>query len=129
MLNFTSPLFLYALAGLAIPILVHMINRERALPLMFSSIRYIPKASLPQEGRRSITDFLLLLLRLLIIAAIVFLLAGPRWTPEAAGDAGEKADGSVVFIIDASSSMTGWGSWSAAQKAFKQQLDALPKSD
>lgn len=126
MLTFAQPLFLLALAGLAVPVLAHLINRERAQPLRFPSIRFIRKVRLPQEGRRSLRDWLLLLLRLLLYSAIVLVLAGPRWveTDEGAAAASKPRE-SVVVLLDLSASMSGWENWPAAKEKALEAIEAL----
>ena len=85
MLTFINPGLLWGLAGLAIPIAIHLVNRQRAVPLSFSSIRFIKRTTLQQKNRRSLTDLLLLLLRLAFLAAVIAALSGPRWEPEPKG--------------------------------------------
>ncbi|MCD8483610.1 MAG: BatA domain-containing protein [Verrucomicrobia bacterium] len=81
MLSFSQPWFLLGLVGLAIPVALHLINRRPARRWIFSSLRFLSPAPLPRQGRRKLSDLLLLLLRILAFAAIVFMLAGPAWLP------------------------------------------------
>ena len=71
MIAFAHPWFLLGLAGLAVPVVLHLMNREIAVPLRFPSIRFIRVARLPQAGRRRLRDLLLLALRLLLLAAAI----------------------------------------------------------
>jgi len=128
MLSFLNPAMLFGLAGLAIPIAIHLVNRQRAVPLRFSSIRFIKRTTLQQKNRRSLTDLLLLLLRLAFLAAVIVALAGPRWEPESEGlPAGGETAETVVFVVDASSSLSGWGGWEEAVPEFRTQLAAFPE--
>ncbi|QXD33032.1 BatA domain-containing protein [Candidatus Pelagisphaera phototrophica] len=127
MLSFLNPVLLFGLAGLAIPILIHLVNRQRAVPLRFSSIRFIKRTTLQQKNRRSLTDLLLLLLRLAFLAAVIIALAGPRWEPEPEGlQAGNEIEETVIFVVDASSSLSGWGGWEESMSTFRTQLAAFP---
>lgn len=127
MLSFLYPALLFGLAGLAIPIVIHLVNRQRAVPLRFSSIRFIKRTTLQQKNRRSLTDLLLLLLRLAFLAAVIVALAGPRWEPESEGlQAGDETAETIIFVVDASSSLSGWGGWEESMSTFRTQLAAFP---
>lgn len=127
MLSFLNPALLFGLAGLAIPIVIHLVNRQRAVPLRFSSIRFIKRTTLQQKNRRSLTDLLLLLLRLAFLAAVIVALAGPRWEPESEGlQAGDETAETIIFVVDASSSLSGWGGWEESMSTFRTQLAAFP---
>ena len=69
---------LWGLAGLALPILAHMVHRHTSKRLDFPSLRFIRITEIPRKGRNIPTDLLLLLLRLLLLAALILFLAGPR---------------------------------------------------
>jgi hypothetical protein len=127
MLTFLNPALLFALAGLVVPIAIHLVNRQRAVPLSFSSIRFIKRTTLQQKSRRSLTDLLLLLLRLAFLAAVLTALAGPQWERKSEGlqADGETAE-TVVFLVDASSSLSGWGGWEEAVEEFRTRLGELP---
>lgn len=126
MLNFINPALLFGLAGLAIPIAIHLVNRQRAVPLRFSSIRFIKRTILQQKNRRSLTDLLLLLLRLAFLAAVITALAGPLWQPDSEGlPASDETAETVIFVVDASSSLSGWGGWEEAVPVFRTRLAAL----
>ena len=120
MLNFTNSLFLFALAGLAVPILLHLINRELAVNLKFPSIRFINRSQLPRREKRKLRDLLLLLLRMCLYAAIVLAFAKPVWVeplPEVAAGGSMKQ---TIYLVDASSSMSRNNTWSEAVTAVRQ---------
>ena len=125
MLNFTNSLFLFALVGLAVPILLHLINRELAVNLKFPSIRFINRSQLPRREKRKLRDLLLLLLRMCLYAAIVLAFAKPVWVeplPEvAAGGSMEQ----TIYLVDASSSMSRNNTWSEAVLAVRQDATEI----
>lgn len=122
MLIFAQPLFLLALAGLVLPVLIHRISRARPIPWRFPSIARIRQTPLPRHGRRSLTDLLLLLLRMLLLALLILALAGPEWrSKKDASASGPAEQASVVLVLDTSSSMSGWGAMDQA----REFLDAL----
>jgi hypothetical protein len=107
MLTFTYPWLLWGLAGLALPVLAHMVHRHTTKRLSFPSLRFIRISQIPRKGRSWPTDLLLLLLRLLLLAAAIICVAGPRWLPQ---DAIPSVNGEeTIVFIDNSSSMGGWG--------------------
>lgn len=123
MLSFAQPLFLYTLAGLALPLIAHLVNRSRAQPLRFPSIRFIAPSQVPRDERRWLRDLLLLCLRLLLLAAIIIALAGPRWTPQTDVTV-STGDPLTMIVLDASASMGGWNAWEQAREAIDQELEA-----
>jgi len=126
MLTFANPLFLWALPALAIPVVLHLLNRERPQALRFPSVRYLLHSQLPQEGRRSPTDLLLLMLRLLLLAAIIFALAEPRWQEETAVAGGDLSE-TTIFLVDASASMSRGDHWEQENEKLDLALDGLSR--
>lgn len=70
------PLGLFALAALALPIALHLLRRPEDRIIPFAAWRYLSRESLPRERLR-IRQWLLLLLRLLLIAALALLVSMP----------------------------------------------------
>jgi hypothetical protein len=126
MLSFAQPLFLLAMGGLVLPFLIHRISRARPVAWNFPSITRIRKTPLPRQGKRAISDWLLLLLRTLLLALLILALAGPQWTPrqEAASTSGQT-EASGVILVDVSSSMAGWAAPGQVQDIL-ESLDAEP---
>jgi hypothetical protein len=76
-IHFDYPWFLLGLGFLAVPVILHLMNREMPRRLVFPSTRFLRRAQLPPEGRRRLRDLLLLLLRLLALAVAVLAFARP----------------------------------------------------
>ncbi len=109
MLSFAQPLFLLALAGLAVPVLIHRISRALPIAWRFPSIARIRKTPLPRQGRRRISDWLLMLLRIALLALLILALAGPSWTPpESSATPSASPRRAALVLFDVSSSMAGW---------------------
>lgn len=125
MLSFANSLFLFALAGLAVPILLHLINRELAVNLKFPSIRFINRSQLPRREKRKLRDLLLLLLRLCLYTAIVLAFAKPVWIeplPETVAGGSTKQ---TIYLVDASSSMSRGSSWNDAVDTVRQDMATI----
>ena len=65
------------LAGLAVPIAIHLLARHVAVRAAFPTLKFIDASQLTAIKRRRLTDIPLLLVRLLMIALAVVAIAGP----------------------------------------------------
>src|SRR5205823_14019991 len=62
-MTFLAPVFLAGLAALAIPLLVHLIQRERKRVVEFPSLMFLRRIPYQSVRRRRIRNWLLLALR------------------------------------------------------------------
>ena len=74
---FLAPLFFAALATFAIPILIHLTQRERKQVVEFPSLMFLEKIPYQSVRRRRIRDWPLLAMRLAAILLIVLAFARP----------------------------------------------------
>ncbi|MEO8502584.1 MAG: BatA domain-containing protein [Acidobacteriota bacterium] len=87
-MGFLSPLWLWALAAIALPVALHLLSRGRGRRVQLASTRLLPSA-LSLRGRRlSPSDMPLLFLRTLLLAAVGLALAGAWWQHAATSTAG-----------------------------------------
>ena len=77
-MNFLLPAAFAAFAALLLPILIHLSRRSQSQRTEFAALRWIG-AKLRPRRRPVLQEWLLLLLRLLLIAAVVLWLAAPVW--------------------------------------------------
>ncbi|MEG3183248.1 BatA domain-containing protein [Novilysobacter erysipheiresistens] len=70
------PIGLSALAALLLPLLVHLARRSEQRLVVFAALRWLQAKAQPQRKHR-FDEILLLVLRLLLLAALALLLAGP----------------------------------------------------
>jgi hypothetical protein len=126
--SFLTPLFLLGLAALAVPILIHLTQRERKSVVEFPSLMFLRKIPYESVQRRRIRDWLLLALRLAAIALIVAAFARPflRGSDLAAAPGGAR---DIVVLMDRSYSMGYADSWSRAQRAAEQALASTTPAD
>lgn len=75
-LGLLFPLGLAALAAWLVPLLIHLVRREEQTPTDFAALRWLT-ARLKPRAKLRFEDWLLLVLRLLLIAAMALLLAKP----------------------------------------------------
>jgi hypothetical protein len=76
-MSFANPGALWGLLGLMVPILIHLFNANRGRLIHFGDTRFIDEAQARQMRNVFPTELLLLLLRCLLLAALVMLLARP----------------------------------------------------
>lgn len=127
-MSFLTPLFLLALAGLAVPVLIHLIQRERKNVVQFPSLMFLNRIPYQSVQRRRIRNWLLLLLRLAALALIVFAFARPFMRREeiASGGGGARE---VVVLVDRSYSMGYADRWQRALGAARDVVNGLSASD
>ena len=76
-MTFLTPLFLLGLAALAVPVLIHLTQRERATVVEFPSLMFLRKIPHESVRRRRIRDWLLLALRAAALACLIAAFARP----------------------------------------------------
>src|SRR5262250_704693 len=81
---FLTPLFLVGLGALAIPVLIHLIQRERKRVVEFPSLMFVRRIPYQSVRRRRIRHWGLLLLRAAAMALIVMAFARPFFRRDAA---------------------------------------------
>src|SRR5687767_16020769 len=107
-MSFLTPLFLVGLAGLAIPVIIHLIQKERKNVIAFPSLMFLRKIPYQSVERRRIRNWPLLLLRLAALALIVMAFARPFLRREALAVAAAGGAREVVILLDRSYSL-GYG--------------------
>src|SRR2546425_4411652 len=89
---FLAPLFLLGLAGLAIPVVIHLIQRERKQVVLFPSLMFIRRVPYQSVRRRRIHNWTLLFIGLAALALLVAAFARPFLSrPDAAAVVGAGA--------------------------------------
>src|SRR5687768_17389181 len=128
-MSFLAPLFFVALAGLAIPVLLHLTQREKNQIIRFPSLMFVRRIPYQSVRRRKIHNWLLLMMRLTALALIILAFARPliRQT-DAAGPAGAGAR-EVVVLLDTSYSMSFGDRWERARAAAHEQINDLTSAD
>lgn len=100
---FINPGMLYGLAGIAAPILAHLLNRYRFRKMEWAAMELLRRAVEVRGRQVNIEDWLLLFLRCLAVILIALAFSRPR-IKEGAALAGGSSSG-VVIAVDASYSM------------------------
>ena len=123
-LNFSSPLFLFGLLGISIPILIHLLTRRQQKQIRFSAV-YLLAQSQKRSIRKSRPNRLLLLLaRCLAIALFSMALANPLFSFRQSEGFLSASPSSIVFILDDSYSM---GIRAKDKTLFESALEYISK--
>lgn len=104
-MKFLFPEILYALAALAIPVIVHLFNFRKFRKVDFPNVAFLKEIKQETQSKSKIKHLLILLSRLLAMAAIIFAFAQPYIPLEKNS---KPSQGKVVSIfLDNSFSMQG----------------------
>ncbi len=102
-MSFLYPAFLFALAAVAIPVIIHLFNFRRYKTVYFSNTKFLKEVKEQTDSRSRLKHLLVLLCRILAITFLVFAFAQPYIKHGAATEtAGKKT---VSVFIDNSFSM------------------------
>lgn len=76
-MSFVHPGFLWALLAISIPIIVHLFNFRRFKKVYFSNVKFLEQLQLQTRRQSKLRHLLVLLMRILTIASLVFAFARP----------------------------------------------------
>jgi hypothetical protein len=128
-MSFLTPLFFAALGAIAIPILVHLIQRERNRVVPFPSLMFLQRIPYQSVRRRRIRHWLLLALRVTAIALLVLAFARPFFPQGALSAAAAGGAREVVILLDQSASMGYGDHWQRARDAAHRVVAGLGGDD
>src|SRR5258708_256131 len=81
-MTFIHPALLAGLALVAMPVLLHLIMRQQPKHVLFPAFRFLQQRARTNQRKIRLRHLLLLLLRMLLIAALCVALARPRFFSE-----------------------------------------------
>jgi len=126
-ITFLNPFVLFGLAAVVLPILIHRITQKQAVVRNFSAVRLLLQSERVTARPRQLKHLLILALRLLAVATIVFMMARPVLVRP--GIAALLSDGARVLLLDNSLSMAyqeDRGSrYELAKRAAKESLEGF----
>ena len=127
-MNFLQPLALIALPLIALPILIHLINQHRHRTIPWAAMMFLMSAKRMSKGMARLRHFLILLMRVLAVAALIFVVSRPLsggWL----GSIGMSKPDATLILLDRSASMeiqdlqAGQSKRSAALQKLAQLLE------
>lgn len=106
-MSFVYPGFLFALAAISIPIIIHLFNFRRFRKVYFSDIRFLKNVEMQTRSRNQLRHLLVLLARICAVACLVLAFAQP-FIP-APGNEGNTHSAQATIYVDNSFSMNAEG--------------------
>src|SRR4051794_16973913 len=128
-MNFLNPFFLIGSLALAVPVLIHLVRREKTEIVPFSTLMFllrVPKRAIRQQ---KIKNLLLMALRLLLLALLVGAFARPYITQATSPTANGPGNRAVVLMLDNSYSMRYGDTFSKMKSEASKRIDALGSAD
>ena len=115
--------------GASIPLILHLLNRERARRLVFSTVRFIQMSHQTNVRRHKLKRLLLLLMRILMLALLGLAFARPFFAdaPEIIQKTGGKRN--AVIVLDTSYSMQYEGVFENAKREVGKILNGFDSAD
>jgi hypothetical protein len=125
-MRFLDPLLLGGMALAALPIIIHLINRKRAVRRPFPAIEFLLRSRKLMARRLKLKQLLLLLLRVLLFILLPLAMARPYVLSDRGTTADERLPTQVVFVLDDSFSMNhATDGTSAFEMALEQLIDEV----
>lgn len=125
-MSFLYPFFLFALFALAIPVIIHFFNFKRHKTVFFSNVHLLKLLRQDSKKKSQLKQLLILISRILAIAALVFAFSRP-YIPQA-NKAPASAQQIVLIYIDNSFSMKAEGEKGALLEQAKQTAIEIANS-
>src|SRR5436305_3345500 len=106
---FANPSMLLGLGIAVLPIVVHLLSRARYRNVEWGAMMFLEGADAAQAQRRKPRQFLLLLVRVLIVTVLAIALARPevrgKFAPAGAASRANAGKGVAAILLDCSASM------------------------
>jgi hypothetical protein len=116
-MNFLNPLFFFGALASAVPILLHLVKRERARRIEFPTLMFLRRISKKSIRFQKLRHLLLLLMRVLAVLLLVLGFTRPfRDLPNVAAAIGRPTQAHII-LLDNSLSMGYGDRWERAKKA------------
>src|SRR5688572_10005552 len=129
-MSFLAPLFAIGLVALAVPILVHLVHKERKETTPFPSLMFLRRTPYQHSRRQRIRDWLLFLTRAMVFLLLVAAFSRPVFDRPPDAQAAALGGGrELVILLDRSFSMRVGDRWTRAQAAARQAVDGLGPAD
>lgn len=122
-MSFLFPGMLWALPLVSLPVIIHLLNRQRYQRVEFSAMEFLRRAIKRTRRRVLLEDILLLALRTLAVLFLILGLAGPTLGPDAL--IGSRAPRAEVIVLDHSMSMNRRVEGSSAFERARTEIETM----
>lgn len=123
---FLMPALLVGLLGISIPVVIHLLHRQRTQPVRWGAMQFLRVSPLQRKRKKKVEQWILMAVRMLALGVLALLLARPLWVHGKYMPAGLVADApvDVAVVLDHSLST---GRASNGQTVFAQGVAAVDK--
>jgi hypothetical protein len=128
-MGFLAPFFFVALGALAIPVVIHLIQRERKDALQFPSLMFLRQVPYKSTRRRKIRNWPLFVARCLAIILLAMAFTRPFLERDVAATGALATARDVVLLVDRSYSMGYGDRWERALAAANAAVGGLGPED
>ena len=128
-MSFLNPFFLFGTLALAVPILIHLVRRDKSQRVQFSSLMFllrIPRKTIRQHRLRNL---LLMAMRLLLLALLVAAFARPYLEESIASVLPDSRSRGIVMLLDTSYSMTYGTNFDRMKSDADDRIDGMEPGD
>ena len=115
MFQLINPLWLFAIGGISIPLIIHLWNIKKGKTLKIGSISLLGESSRQSARSLKLIDLLFLFLRCLLLIIVALILAGPLWNSKINTSANKG------WILIEKQNLT------ETSSQFKAEIDSLSK--
>jgi hypothetical protein len=99
-MTFLSASLLFGLAAAAVPVIIHLLHRQRTVPVRWGAMQFLLESQLQFRRRRKVDHWLLLLARMAMLALLAFLLARPLLTQGRFSPLPGNSGADVAVVVD-----------------------------
>ena len=128
-MSFLTPLFLLGLAAISIPVIIHLIQKERKNVVAFPSLMFLRRIPYQSVNRRRIRNWPLLLMRVAALSLIVLAFARPFLRRDALAAAAAGGTREEVILLALSYSLGYGDRWQRAVDAARTVINGLNPGD
>src|SRR5712671_2317635 len=128
-MSFLNPFFLIGSLVLAVPVLIHLVRREKSEVIRFSSLMFLLKVPKRSVRQQILKNLLLMLLRLLILGLLVAAFMRPYLSDSSTPAAAEGQGQGTVMLLDNSYSMRYGTNFDKMKAEANKRIDAMGSND
>ena len=103
-MTFVSPLFLWALAAISVPIIIHLFNFRKYKKVYFTNVKFLRELQQESKSKSRLKEILILLARCLALACLVLAFSQPL-IPDKNKPVKQSGASAISLYIDNSFSM------------------------
>lgn len=125
-MSFLYPAFLWAIAAVGVPVIIHLFNFRRYKKVFFTNVRFLQELKEETQSKQKLKHLIVLALRCLAIISLVFAFAQPYFKKQQT--ALQAGDNLVSVYVDNSFSMGAQGAEGELLEQAKDKARSIAKS-